>query len=791
MMPNANELTIIILYSNQKYGLLIPDSYTIRQIKKEIQTYLGIKLENQVLSYDQLILENDKTVSFYNIQDSSEILLIENAFQDHLVNKDVDLIELDSWLDYLNTDYENASRFMQDADYILNKLHENEHKPYALEAIDNAIAFVRRCNEKAGKLQLLCEQLARKYAYMCSEYDRFLKEISESKVKQMELAKELDMLNLRTIREGEIEKLRSSNSPPSLPKPPSTPVPQERNPIKSYLWSLNSLPVAKKETMEAISDGEEDTASRLTLRLPSYQQAPKLRIVRINADGRVVKGGQGTEEDEDEEIRQQRVALVKEVTEHIDLPRRYPIHVYTGNSCGLLQEHTRDAAMRLIDDIENHPDHYSSMTTLDLSYCGIGNEGFIRLISAFMNNSTIPLQALHLAGNGLGANQIFYLLNQLHMNSLRNSQGSEAEPDFIFPKLQILNLNGNPIGNSGVMQLFRLFEKRALPSLHQICLINTCLTTEVTSMLINVNLHENNLIDIVIPETQMAQMTESERDIMLRLYDRIEKRCVSSLDIDQRISDTCMQLYFYTVIESIDDGLQRLSIRDVDFSGNCGTVFMSLFAQYVRYGRCRKLSSLTLSHCSIGDRQVLSLCDLVSLFASQGLKEFHYLGLDNNMVTSVGLMSFLKTILACREKKVVIDFSIIGNPIGDAGLAAYLNQYYSPFHASIDTLNLNGCAITDIGLSLLSDALGKLTGGNSIRAINLSDNPLTDSCVVSMTQILQRLPLLRNLYLEKTEMTEKGLQSIVSYYVQNRPSQLLYLSMRSRSATGLLRRQSC
>ena len=59
-----------------------------------------------------------------------------------------------------------------------------------------------------------------------------------------------------------------------------------------------------------------------------------------------------------------------------------------------------------------------------------------------MNNSSIPLQALHLAGNGLGANQIFYLLNQLHMNSLRNSQGSNTEPDFIFPQLQILNLNG-------------------------------------------------------------------------------------------------------------------------------------------------------------------------------------------------------------------------------------------------------------------------------------------------------------------------------------------------------------
>ena len=56
-----------------------------------------------------------------------------------------------------------------------------------------------------------------------------------------------------------------------------------------------------------------------------------------------------------------------------------------------------------------------------------------------------------------------------------------------------------------------------------------------------------------------------------------------------------MQLYLYTVTESIDDGLQRLSIRDVDFSGNCGAVFMSLFAQYVRYGRCQKLNSLTLS----------------------------------------------------------------------------------------------------------------------------------------------------------------------------------------------------
>ena len=54
--------------------------------------------------------------------------------------------------------------------------------------------------------------------------------------------------------------------------------------------------------------------------------------------------------------------------------------------------------------------------------------------------------------------------------------------------------------------------------------IDTNLTTEVTSMLINVNLHEKNRVNIVIPETQMAQMTEGERELMLHLYDKIDKK---------------------------------------------------------------------------------------------------------------------------------------------------------------------------------------------------------------------------------------------------------------------------
>lgn len=52
-------------------------------------------------------------------------------------------------------------------------------------------------------------------------------------------------------------------------------------------------------------------------------------------------------------------------------------------------------------------------------------------------------------------------------------------------------------------------------------------------MLINVNLHETNSINIVIPETQMTQLTETERDLMLHLYERMEKYSALTIEIDR------------------------------------------------------------------------------------------------------------------------------------------------------------------------------------------------------------------------------------------------------------------
>jgi len=42
MLPNVSQLTVIIIYNNQKYGLLLPGSSTIRQIKKEIMVYYSL-----------------------------------------------------------------------------------------------------------------------------------------------------------------------------------------------------------------------------------------------------------------------------------------------------------------------------------------------------------------------------------------------------------------------------------------------------------------------------------------------------------------------------------------------------------------------------------------------------------------------------------------------------------------------------------------------------------------------------------------------------------------------------
>ena len=118
----------------------------------------------------------------------------------------------------------------------------------------------------------------------------------------------------------------------------------------------------------------------------------------------------------------------------------------------------------------------------------IGSSGFMQLVNAFINNKSIPLHDLHLAGNNITANQISYLINQLKLDSIRHSHSSQTSSPFIFPFLTVLNLNGrqinmillfllcfldNPLGNNGVKLLFRFLNQKSFPQLREVCLFST------------------------------------------------------------------------------------------------------------------------------------------------------------------------------------------------------------------------------------------------------------------------------------------------------------------------------
>lgn len=89
----------------------------------------------------------------------------------------------------------------------------------------------------------------------------------------------------------------------------------------------------------------------------------------------------------------------------------------------------------------------------------------------------------------------------------------------------------NILGNEGVRRLYVLILHHCLPSLRQLFLLNNHLSTDVIHTLVSINSMETNVINIVIPETQLAQCTQRERQIIQTLYTKIEANAVKSLEI--------------------------------------------------------------------------------------------------------------------------------------------------------------------------------------------------------------------------------------------------------------------
>ena len=374
-----DSITIIIEYRTVKYGLVILPSSTIRQVKQKIavgkqavtngQENLDIALSNQVLAFNSVILDNDRTVAYYGITSSSELVLIENAFQNSIVNKDTELLELNSWLDFLNSDFETGSRFVRDADYITSKIHELETIPYGLDCIDNALIYIRKCADSAGKLFSLASALSQKYSFLQSECNRFYGIVEETKKTQIELQKSalaipssflgIENLHLHVGSEEEVRTLRARSQPAASTVQESAreeTQPVMRDTIEEYVWWLDN----EREEIASGSTTIENTPDTRTRErfLPSGSMISLL--------------GPGEEDEECQEIRR---SIENEVSR---MPIYYASAIVAaegeersgdGGESAVVSVHTKEASMTVLKRIEEHPEEFKTLRVLDFSCC--------------------------------------------------------------------------------------------------------------------------------------------------------------------------------------------------------------------------------------------------------------------------------------------------------------------------------------------------------------------------------------------------------------------------------------
>lgn len=141
-----------------------------------------------VVSCQTVILDNDKTLSYYGIKTDSCIEVIENAYQNSQ-ETDLALLEFSTWLDNLSHDYEDAMGFVRHVDFVINKVQENLNNKFSLAVIDDAMSYIERCSDHVVKLEKTVEVLSGKYAYLQNSFIKFYNTLQESKKQQIALNK--------------------------------------------------------------------------------------------------------------------------------------------------------------------------------------------------------------------------------------------------------------------------------------------------------------------------------------------------------------------------------------------------------------------------------------------------------------------------------------------------------------------------------------------------------------------------------------------------------------------------
>lgn len=129
------------------------------------------------------------------------------------------------------------------------------------------------------------------------------------------------------------------------------------------------------------------------------------------------------------------------------------------------------------------------------------------------------------------------------------------------------------------------------------------MTTEVSSSLINVMLHEKNKVNLVIPETQVIMMSEEERNALLKLYNRIDNESAVSIDIESACcgrrsrvdssSTLFIQLYLLSACALLNNCVEKIFFRNVAMTEEVLAIVLAILRRYVVCNRCQKVKSVS------------------------------------------------------------------------------------------------------------------------------------------------------------------------------------------------------
>ena len=109
------------------------------------------------------------------------------------------------------------------------------------------------------------------------------------------------------------------------------------------------------------------------------------------------------------------------------------------------------------------------------------------------------------------------------------------------------------------------------------------------------------------------------------------------------------------------------------------------------------------------------LCGLLLLFVERSMFEFNFIGIEDNYFTSNAFARFVDTFLYAEQSGISIHFSIIGNPISDAGAEIFFADYYESQLEAESSVDLTGCMLTDEMMPVMMDVCEDVVrkGGNN------------------------------------------------------------------------------